>query len=462
MIKDMTSGSPLKLLLWFSLPVVISNLFQQMYMITDLIVVGRYLGIHSLAAIGTMIPLFAVMVMMSFGYTSGLSIIIAQRFGAKDFDGVKHSFAAGILLCFAFSFLIMGLIIPLLDIILKGMNVPPEIMPQAERFIKTLVYGLVAMVFYNYLSNVLRSLGDSKTPLYFLIFSTVFNIVLNVFFIVHLNMGVVGSALGSVCAQFTSVILCLGYILWKFPILRIYKNNFKMTFDWIYDHIRLALPMTVQFSVIGLGGIIIQSVCNSFGPFAIAAMAAGLRIEQLATLPLYSLGAGLVTFSAQNFGAKKIRRIRQSVFQSSVFSLITSLMIAMVVYFYGDYAVALFLEEPNAAVIDMAHTYLKITTLFYAFLGQIFIFRQTLQGMGHSILPMMSGFTELFMRAFAAVILASSFGYVGICYASPIAWVGAVLVVAPGYLWVIHRYKKQTKLPNVWWPKSLFIHEKKG
>ncbi|MBR5130418.1 MAG: MATE family efflux transporter [Alphaproteobacteria bacterium] len=460
MIKDMRSGSPIKLILWFSLPVLLGNLFQQLYLMSDLLLVGRFLGMHSLAAVGTIMPFYGVLIMMSFGFTSGLSIIVAQRLGAEDYKGIARSFAAGIILSFLFCLFLM-MVLPFVPLMLDLMNVPVEIFSDAVIFINTLLYGCVAMVFYNYLANVLRALGDSKTPLYFLIFSCVFNVLLNVWFIVGMGMGVRGSALGSVISQITSVILCSGLIYWKFPILKLTKQDFCIAWDWLYAHLRLAIPMTVQFSVIGLGGVIIQSVCNTFGTSAIAAMAASIRIEQFIALPLFSVGAAIVTFSAQNYGAKKINRIRQGVFQTSVFSLVLSFILPVVVYIWGGEMVQLFLEEANQEVIDLAHKYLKITTIFYCFLGQIFIFRQTLQGMGHSILPMFSGFVELFMRGFTGVVLASSYGYLGLCFASPAAWVGGCVILIGGYVYVLRHqhYHKTKKECLTWWPKSLLVRK---
>ncbi len=437
MILNMTSGHPLRLILLFSLPIFIGNLFQQLYMISDMIIVGRYLGVHSLAALGAVIPIFMLMIFLAFGYTNGLSIIVAQQFGADCKSGVRRSFATGIVLSLCFAILTTGLFIPALPFILTYMNIPPEIMPQAESFISILAYGSFAMVFYNFFSNVLRALGDSKTALYFLVFSCVFNLFLNVLFIVFMGLGVAGSAWGSVCAQLISVLLCLGYIIAKYPLLRTKRTDFKFSASWAWVHLRLAIPMALQFSVIGLGVLIIQVVCNSFGTDTIAAMAASVRIEHLATLPLMTLGAGIVTFAAQNFGAGKIRRIRTAVTQSSLFSLSVSLVTAAVVYFYGENFIVAFLDKPDERVIALAHEYLTISTLFYFFLGQIFIFRQTLQGVGQSVIPLISGIVELLMRAFAALFLAQKFGFTGLCYASPIAWASGALVVSAGYVWFL-------------------------
>lgn len=461
MIKDMTAGNPIKLILWFSLPVLLGNLFQQLYLMSDLILVGRFLGMHSLAAVGTIMPFYGVIIMMSFGFTSGLSIIIAQRLGAEDYQGIGKSFAAGIILSFVFSLCVM-VCLPFTPFVMHLMNVPEDIFTEAVIFIDTLLYGCMAMVFYNYLANVLRALGDSKTPLYFLIFSCVFNILLNLWFIIGLGLGVRGSALGSVISQITSVVLCGVLIHRKFPVLKITKQDFYVSKEWLYAHLRLAIPMTVQFSVIGLGALIIQSVCNTFGTSAIAAMATSIRIEQFIALPLVSIGAAVVTFTAQNYGAHKIYRIRQGVFQSSVFSLALSFLLPILVFLFGDKMVLLFLKEANDEVVNLAHTYLQITTLFYCFLGQIFIFRQALQGMGHSILPMISGFVELFMRAFAGIVLASWFGYIGLCYAGPTAWIGACVILIGGYVYVIRRqrYRLTNKERHTSWPMRLFVRKR--
>jgi len=461
MIKDMTSGSPIKLILWFSLPVLLGNLFQQLYLMSDLILVGRFLGMHSLAAVGTIMPLFGVIIMMSFGFTSGLSIIIAQRLGAEDYQGIAKSFAAGIILSLIFSLCLMTCLL-FTPLIIALMNVPSDIFTDAVIFINTLLYGCIAMVFYNYLANVLRALGDSKTPLYFLIFSCVFNILLNLWFIIGLGMGVRGSALGSVISQISSVLLCGMLIYRKYPVLKLSKKDFWVTKDWLYAHLRLAIPMTIQFSVIGLGAIIIQSVCNTFGTHAIAAMATSIRIEQFIALPLVSIGAAVVTFTAQNYGANKIYRIRQGIFQSSVFSLTLSFILPISVFLFGDKMVLLFLKEADTQVVNLARTYLQITTLFYCFLGQIFIFRQALQGMGHSILPMLSGFVELFMRAFAGIVLAGTFGFIGLCYAGPIAWIGACIILIGGYIYVLRhqQYRLTAKERHTPWPMRLFVRKR--
>ncbi len=440
-MKNMTEGAPLKLILLFMMPILLGNIFQQFYILSDLYILGHYLGIHALAVAGAMTPVFIMAMMTATGFTNGLSIITAQRFGANDIKAVRKSFAIGILLSFLFSIIVIFFLIIKMESILNWMNVPSDIFVDALRFMNILAGGLVATIFYNFLSGILRSLGDSKTPLYFLIFSSVLNILINVIFIVKFHFDVTGVACGTVLAQVISVFLCLSYILIKYPILRVKTKDFKINLPFALEHLKIAFPMSVQFSIIGLGIIAIQSVCNQFGTNTIAAFSAATRIEQLSTMPLFSLGMALTTYVAQNFGARQIRRIRQGVLQCFIVSTFASLILAVIAFNYGENMANLFLNTDDKFVLSQSVSYIQTTTLFYFFLGQIFIFRQALQGMGRAILPLVSGLIELVMRWFAAFVLASYIGYKGICYAGPIAWTGAAVFVMVSYFVVIHRFK---------------------
>ncbi len=441
-MRTMTAGHPLKLIVLFSIPLLIGNLFQQVYSLTDMFIVGQYLGIDSLAAVGAMIPIFFMAILIATGFTRGLAIITAQRFGAGDEKGVRRSFTTGMLLSGIFSFLIMFTMINELPQILMLMRVPDNIFEQSFHFMQILTYALVATVYYNYLSAVMQSLGDSKTPLYFLIFACVMNVLLNLYLIVYLGMDVRGSAIGTALAQGISMVLCFAYMLWKFPILRTTRKDWKLRSAPVMAHLKLAIPLSLQFAVVGFGIILVQRVCNTFGSDVIAAFAASIRVEQLSTMPLFALSMGLTTFVAQNYGAGKIRRIRQSVWQCSLLSLTLSVMASVVVYFWGKNIVSIFMKDPTPEIVDTAQTYLQITTLFFFFLGQVAIFRQTLSGMGNALLPLLACVMELVMRAFAAVYLSGIWGFVGICYAGPIAWIGGATVVAVGYFWTILQYQK--------------------
>lgn len=441
MIKDMTVGSPLKLIIAFAIPVLIGNVFQQLYNLTDILIVGRLLGVEALAAVGVSAPIFMVLLMIAFGFTGGLTVITAQRFGAKDKAGVRSSVVHSLLSSTVLSLVMTGITLFYLPQILRVMNVPDNIMANAYKFLYVLSSGLVLVVSYNLLSGFIRALGDSKTPLYFLIFSTVLNVLLNFVFIYYLKLGVVGSAAGTLTAMTVSVVLCVIYIGRKFPILRLRRSDWYYNPAFMREHLAVAVPMAVQFSVIALGLIIIQAVCNSFGSDVIAAFTSALRIEQVATSTLVALGFSVATYTAQNYGAGKISRIRRGVVRTSLVSLSFSIFIAFLVRFGGEKMVDIFIKGENEHIVEVARGYLNISTLFYCFLGQIFIFRNALQGIGQSVIPMIASIVELVMRSFAAIYLASRLGYAGIYYASPIAWVGAAVVVSLGYCYSVRQLK---------------------
>ena len=305
------------------------------------------------------------------------------------------------------------------------------------------------IVGFNLLSGLMRALGDSKTPLYFLIFTTLINILLNVIFIYYFHMGVKGSALGTVVAMTISVFSCLFYMSKKFSLLFPQRGEWRLSKKMCREHLVIAVPMAIQFSIIALSTAVTQAICNKFGFTAIAAMTAAMRIEQLACQPMVSFGIAMSTYVAQNYGACRVGRIRRGVFECSMTSLTISLFLALFVFVFGGQIVGIFVpdEKPELSleVISMARTYLNISVMFYFFLGQIFIFRNSCQGMGNSIIPMISSIVELLMRIFAAIYLAASFGFVGLCYASPLAWIGGAAVVAFGYFRTVLKINRRLR-----------------
>ncbi|MBR1914874.1 MAG: MATE family efflux transporter [Alphaproteobacteria bacterium] len=445
MIQNLTKGSPAKLIVLFCLPLLIGNFFQQLYNITDILIVGRLLGVNALAAVGATAPIFFVFLLISFGFSNGLTVITAQKFGAGDMDGVRSSITHAVRACAVLCVLMTIILVFFLRPILRLMNVPLEIENDAYIFMSILSFSLAIIVFYNLISGVIRALGDSKTPLYFLVFSTLLNIVFNFVLIYFFRFGVAGSALGTLLATAIALILCVIYVYKKFEIIRLKKSDWRYDKNMLKEGLKIAVPMSVQFSVLSISMMVIQSTCNSFGPDIIAAFTAALRIEQLATQPLLALGMAMATYSAQNCGAKKLARIRQGVRFTVIVSFLISLSASLLVRFVGRDMISVFLNQENNLVIETGRSYLSISTLFYFFLGLIFIFRNVLQGMGKAILPLIASFAELFLRSFAAIYLAAVMGYRGIFYASPIAWVGAALIVVAGYILTIKNFKKNYK-----------------
>ena len=453
MITDMTKGSPLKHILLFSVPLLIGNVFQQLYNIADLVIVGRTLGEESFAAVGAVAPLFFLITFIIVGLTNGFAVVTGQRFGAKDIQGVRNSVVISTILSVIVTFIFSSIFALSMNYILKWMNVPDNIYHNAFWYVEIIIIGLIATTMYNMLASIIRALGDSKTSLYFLIIASLINIILALIFIIVFHMGVPGSAIAVILSQGISVILCTIFIKYKFPILRIHRNEWFIKFDKdfydsAYEHLKIGVPMAVQFSILGISILIIQSVCNSFGSNVIAAMTAALRIEQIATLPMMSFGVALAAYVAQNFGARKFKRIRLGVIKTSTINIVLSIVMAFVMRFWGTNIIGAFIGTATKEIINIAHSYLLISTIFYFFLGQIFIYRNALQGMGETVFPLLSSIAELVMRAFTAVYLAIKFGYIGMFYAGPIAWVSASTVLFLGYLYSIKHiiYKIKNKI----------------
>jgi putative MATE family efflux protein len=438
LIKNMTFGNPPKLIIAFSIPLLVGNIFQQFYNLADMIIVGKIIGVSALAAVGATAPIFFLLLNVIIGLTSGFSVITAQRFGAKDESGVRRSVATSVSLSLFSTAVITVMMIAIMKPLLILMNVPEDIFADSYSYISIICYGIFVMFAYNLLSSIMRALGDSKTPLYFLIFSSLLNIVLALLFIRN-GMGVAGSAFAAVVAQGVSSVFCLLYISKKFPILRLHKEDWGFDYRFAWQHARIALPMALQFSITALGMMLVQGVCNTFGPSTIAAFTAALRIEQIAVQPMISFGVAIATYTAQNYGAKMIGRIRQGVLKCSAISMVFSIAIAAIIYFFAEDLAQLFISDYEPEVVIMAKTYLNISTSFYFFLGQLFIYRNTLQGLGKTVIPVCGGLLELVLRLIAAIYLAKSFGYIGICYASPISWTGAALLVAIGYFIIMKK-----------------------
>ena len=433
MITDMTKGNALKLILLFLLPILVGNIFQQLYQLADIFIVGRLLGENALAAVGASAPIHFMFLIVAFSFTGGLTAVTAQRFGAGDFDGVRKSVTHSIRASLVLSLILTAVLVLSLDWFMHILNVPESIYKDSYNFIMILGLATILIVAFNLLSGFIRALGDSKTPLYFLILATVMNIILNFVLIKNTNLGVIASATGTVIAIAISVVCCLVYIKKRIPILHLKKEDWTYSPSFMREHLNIAIPMSIQFSVLSLSIMIIQSVSNSFGETVIVGLTIALRLEQLATQPLLALGISIATFAAQNYGAGKIARIRDTIKKAGFMSFTISLIMSGVVFFYGRQIIGSFLSSPDTKAVQVGMSYLAISVMFYFFLGMIFIFKNTLQSMGKPMYPVVSSVVELIIRAYIAIYLTKKIGYEGIFYASPLAWVGGAIVVFIGY-----------------------------
>lgn len=433
-MRDLTKGSPAKLILMFTVPLLIGNVFQQFYNMIDMIIVGQTLGKNALAAVGATGSLTFLIIGFAQGLTAGLAIITAQRYGAKDYRGLKKSFAASVVISLVVTVILTVLSLLFIRPMLQLMQTPPEILDQAQTFISIILLGIFASVSFNLLSNVIRALGDSRTPLFFLIIAVIINVVLDLIFIIYFGMGVEGAAIATVIAQVSSSVLCLVYIKKKMPLLQLRKKDFKFEKEEFAVHLNAALPMAFQSSIIAVGAIVLQAALNSLGTDVVAAQAAAGRIDQFANQPMMSFGIAMATFTAQNYGAKEYGRILQGVRQTLLMSVGFSLLAGAIVIFFGHFFVQLFVSPSETRVFELAQTYFNINGSLYWILAVLFILRYTLQGLGQSKIPTIAGMMELLMRSFAAIVLTGMWGYPGAAAASPLAWIGSVAVLLYSYM----------------------------
>lgn len=442
MAKDMTIGSPAKQILYFSIPLLIGNLFQQFYNMADTFIVGRTLGSNALAAVGCTGGLTFLLQGFATGTTAGMSIVTAQRFGAQDEKGVKRSFAVSCLISILVTIVltIFGLLAtgPLLRIL----RTPAEIFDDAYRYFIFIVGGLASCMLFNLMSNAMRAVGDSISPLVFLVIACVLNIILDWTFILYLGMGVEGAAVATLVAQFLSGFLCIFYIKWKVPVLQIGMKHFKCTAEDWRLHFKLGLPMGFQSSIIALGTIVVQFALNTLGTTEIAAYTAASKLDNLGILPLMSFGIAMATYVGQNHGANKPHRIRQGIFQCSLMSIAFAIFIGVIDVCFGDNLSALFLTG-DAVAIKLSHEFLIVNGVCYSLLALLFVFRYSLQGLGYSFVPTVAGIAELVMRSICAIALTSVIGYAGTCIANPLAWIGSLTPLSIALIPILKRMPKK-------------------
>lgn len=439
MAKSFTAGSPAKLIFAFTLPLIAGNIFQQMYSLIDTLIVGRTIGVNALAAVGCTGGLMFFMIGFVIGLTTGFSILTGQRFGAGDHAGVRQSAAACLLLSAACTLVLTIVSVFLARPMLELMQTPPEIIDDAYAFIRVICLGIAATMLFNMLSNLIRALGDSRTPLLFLIFAAALNVVLELLFILQFSMGVAGAAWATVLAQASSGALCAFYIARRMPALMPRGEDWKVAGKLLRELLRLGLPMAFQSSIIAIGAIILQIALNHLGPVSVAAYAAAQKIDMVAAMPMMSFGMAMAAFTAQNYGAQRFERIRRGVRQCMMMSVAFSVAIGAVNILFGPELIELFVGEGEPQVVALAHTYLNINGSLYFLLSLLFIFRFTLQGLGKSLVPTIAGVIELLMRTFAAIVMAEAFGFAGVCFANPLAWLGACVPLGIAYFVEIRR-----------------------
>ena len=451
MEKDMTKGRPLPVILKFIIPLIIGNIFQQLYNMVDTIIVGRYVGADALAAVGSTGTIMFLIVGFAQGITAGFSVLTAQRFGAKDTEGVKISVANGILLSLIFTIIISAFSMVSMHSLLKLMNTPDNIFEDAYTYIMIISAGIIATIFYNLLSSSLRAVGNSKIPLVFLVFSAALNVILDLVLIVNVKMGVAGAAYATVISQGISAILCLIYIYLRIPSLAPNRHHWKLHGQESRNQLAVGIPMALQFAITASGTMVMQSAINLFGSEAVASYTAASKLQNLVTQGMMAMGQTMATYSGQNFGKGDIKRIRQGVKAALGASVVYALAAAVLVCILLRSALGLFFtgDVDMNSMLPWAKTYIYMSVIFYIPLSSIFVFRNTMQGCGYGFLPMMGGVAELIARLVMAMISMAVGSYALACFCDPAAWSAAAIFTGVSYIFVLKDIRKKYEKPEM-------------
>ena len=431
--KDMTSGSTMKLILGFAVPLLMGMLFQQVYSLVDTIIVGRFLGVSALAAVGATGSINFLIVGFCQGICNGFALPVAQRFGAKDYDGLRKYVGNSAVLSIIFGGAITLITVIACRPILELMQTPADIIDLSYHYIVVIFAGIPAIMLYNILSAYLRSLGDSITPVIFLVLSAGLNIGLDLLFIVTFHWGVFGAAFATVLSQAVSGILCLILIIKKFDLLNLKREDWKL--DWGYSRYLLimGLPMGLQYSITAIGSVILQASVNTLGSTAVASMTAGSKISMFVVCPFDALGSTMATFGGQNVGAGRLDRLGRGLRSAVILGAIYSALILVVLIFFGRDLILLFVSANEAAVIAQAKQFLVTNAAFYLMLALVNIVRFLIQGMGFSGFAVFAGVFEMVARTLIGLVFVPIFGFTAACSANPLAWIFADCFLIPAF-----------------------------
>ncbi|NSW90695.1 MAG: MATE family efflux transporter [Firmicutes bacterium] len=432
MLKDMTKGSETKHILVFAIPMFIGNIFQQLYNMVDAVVVGRFIGKDALAAVGTSSPVIFLLVALVMGLSIGASVIISQLYGAGDLKKLKRAVSTAYIFL-----LISGAIITLMGLLssrglLILLQTPKEIFNDAAAYLNIFFSGLIFTFVYNAISAILRGLGDSKTPLYFLITSSLLNVGLDVLFVAVFGMGVAGAAWATVISQGVSAILCLIYVYARVELLRILPKDMVFDKDLFIKSVKLGIPGSIQQTVVSVSMMALQGLVNSYGSVTMAAYTAASRIDSIAMMPIMNLGLASTTFTAQNIGAGELKRVRRGYRRSLAMVTICCIITSAIILSFGPNLMSIFIDSKEVEVITQGNDYITVVSFFYILMGVMFVTNGVLRGSGDMIVSMASTLTSLGIRIIAAYILSSveTIGYKGIWWSIPIGWlVGATIAI---------------------------------
>lgn len=434
MVKDMTNGSPSKHILGFAVPMLFGMLFQQFYNLVDTIIVGKTLGVEALAGVGATGSINFMIIGFCMGVCNGFVIPVAQCFGAKKPADLRKYVFNGYICSIVFAIVLTLASIIFCRRILIIMNTPADIIDHAYNYIVVIFIGIPTVFLYNMVSGVIRSLGDSKTPVVFLVLSSIINVVLDFFLILVCKMGVAGAGWATVTSQLISGLTCLIYMYKKYDILKGDKSERVLDRRFITNLCMNGVPMGLQYSITAIGSTILQAAVNTLGSTYVAAMTAGSKMFNFTCCPFDALGSTMATYAGQNVGAAKIKRLGQGVRSAMIIGSVYSVLSLIALYFTTDYIALLFVSASETTIIALTRQFILASACFYIPLTGVNVVRFCIQGMGFSVFAISAGILEMIGRAFAAIILIPSIGFMGACLASPIAWIAADAFLFPAFI----------------------------
>jgi len=443
MVRDLTKGKPLPLIISFCIPLLIGNLFQQFYNLVDMIVVGHFVGVDALAAVGATGSLNFFVLGFVMGICSGFCIPVSNSFGAGDFSRMRRYVYNIVWLAAIIAAVVTTLTVVLSPQILSIMRTPDNIYADSRTYIVIVFAGIPTTMLYNILAGMLRALGDTRTPLYFLIIAAVLNVILDLTFVIFLDAGVAGVAYATVISQAVSGFLCLIYIIKKFPILRPEKAERNFNVKDSAHLLGTGLPMALQFSITALGSLVLQSAVNTLGSMTVAAVTAAGKVQMLVIQPMETLGISMATYSSQNLGAGRIDRISEGVRKSTIVTIGYSIAALFIIRYAGTYIARLFIDAAETEIFDMVAQILQVSSYLYIPLALIYLYRNSLQGMGRALTAMTAGIFEMVARAGVAFLLIPKFGFTAVCFAHPSAWVAADIFLIPAYIITMRSIRKK-------------------
>lgn len=440
MVKNMTAGNPSRLILGFAWPLILGSILQQGYNLIDAVIVGHYVGVNALAAVGAGSSVIFLILGFCNGCTGGFGIPIAQSFGAGDHSGLRRYVSASFRVSIAISLAVAVVTALLCADILHWMQTPDVIFHDAWLYLLITFLGIPFTMAYNLLASIIRALGDSRTPFYFLILSAVLNVALDLLFILACGWGAAGAAVATVISQGVSALLCYIYMYRHFEILR-YRSADEKVNDWERQKrlLSIGLPMGLQFSITAIGSIMLQSANNALGTASVTAFTVAMRIKMFFISPCENLGVAMATYCGQNYGAGKMERIRSGLYSALGMTFLYVILGNAVMFAFADGFTRMFVDASETAIIAKSVMYLHTSSPFWVFLGTLCVLRYSIQGLGFTRLAMMSGVFEMVARIAASLWLVPALQFKGVCLGDPLAWMAACLFLIPAMTWIYRR-----------------------